>query len=173
MQESCHSAISYIRSATEKYDIPADFYQNKDIHIHFPEGAVPKDGPSAGVTITTAIVSALTGIPVRADVAMTGEVTLRGRVLAIGGLREKTMAAYRAGMKTVVIPADNEKDLAEIDPTVRAALRFVTAEQVDTVLAEALLSMPKLREESKEAKTELPLLAVDGVSSEPKLGIQQ
>lgn len=145
MQESCHSAVSYIRSASERLGIAPDFYQNKDIHIHFPEAATPKDGPSAGVTITTAIVSALTGIPVRGDVAMTGEVTLRGRVLAIGGLREKTMAAYRAGMKTVIIPAENEKDLEDIDPTVRAALHFVTAEQVDTVLAEALLTMPKPR----------------------------
>lgn len=143
MQESCHSAVSYIRSAAERLGISPDFYQNKDIHIHFPEAATPKDGPSAGVTITTAIVSALTGIPVRGDVAMTGEVTLRGRVLAIGGLREKTMAAYRAGMTTVIIPADNEKDLEEIDQTVRSALRFVTAEQVDTVLKEALVFMPK------------------------------
>lgn len=142
MRESCHSAVSYIRSAAQRLGIPGDFYQNKDLHIHFPEGATPKDGPSAGVTITTALISALTGIPVKSDVAMTGEVTLRGRVLAIGGLREKTMAAYRAGMKTVIIPADNEKDLADIDPTVRAALRFVTAEQVDTVLEEALVSKP-------------------------------
>lgn len=142
MRESCHSAVSYIRSAAQRLGISPDFYQTKDLHIHFPEGATPKDGPSAGVTITTALVSALTGIPVRSDVAMTGEVTLRGRVLAIGGLREKTMAAFRAGMKTVIIPADNEKDLADIDPTVRAALRFVTAEQVDTVLEEALVSKP-------------------------------
>jgi ATP-dependent Lon protease len=142
MQESCHSAVSYIRSAAQRLGIAPDFYQTKDLHIHFPEGATPKDGPSAGVTITTALVSALTGIPVRSDVAMTGEVTLRGRVLAIGGLREKTMAAFRSGMKTVIIPADNEKDLADIDPTVRSALRFVTAEQVDTVLEEALVSRP-------------------------------
>lgn len=145
MRESCHSAVSYIRSAAERLGIPADFYQNKDIHIHFPEAATPKDGPSAGVTITTAIVSALTGIPVKGDVAMTGEVTLRGRVLAIGGLREKTMAAFRAGMKTVCIPKENEKDLEEIDQTVRAALRFVVAEQVDAVLNEALVTMPKPR----------------------------
>ena len=142
MRESCHSAVSYIRSAAQRLGVSPDFYKNKDIHIHFPEGATPKDGPSAGVSITTALVSALTGIPVRSDVAMTGEVTLRGRVLAIGGLREKTMAAYRSGIKTVILPADNEKDLADIDPTVHAALHFVTAEQVDAVLEEALVSKP-------------------------------
>jgi ATP-dependent Lon protease len=140
MKESCQAALSCIRSRAKDLGIDPDFYKNTDIHIHFPEGAVPKDGPSAGVTITTAIVSALTGTPVRNDIAMTGEVTLRGRVLAIGGLREKTMAAYRNGIHTVIIPAENEKDLADIDQTVRAALRFVTAEQVDQVLAEALVS---------------------------------
>ncbi|MCD8050205.1 MAG: endopeptidase La [Clostridiales bacterium] len=171
MQESCHSAISYIRSAADKLGVPADFYQNKDIHIHFPEGAVPKDGPSAGVTITTAIVSALTNTPVRPDVAMTGEVTLRGRVLPIGGLREKTMAAYRAGMKTVIIPRDNEKDLEEIDPTVAGALRFVTAAQVDVVLAEALISLPTGRAE--EPKLENTLLPVEHNGPEQGLTIQQ
>lgn len=164
MQESCHSAVSYIRSAAERFGIPADFYQNKDIHIHFPEAATPKDGPSAGVTITTAIVSALTGTPVRGDVAMTGEVTLRGRVLAIGGLREKTMAAFRAGIKTVIIPKENEKDLEEIDQTVRAALHFVTAEQVDTVLNEALVTMPNPRPKQStpnEGKTAIPILSAE------------
>jgi ATP-dependent Lon protease len=140
MKESCQAAISCIRSRAKELGIDPDFYKNTDIHVHFPEGDVPKDGPSAGVTITTAIVSALTNTPVRNDIAMTGEVTLRGRVLAIGGLREKTMAAYRNGIHTVIIPAANEKDLADIDQTVRAALRFVVAEQVDEVLAEALVS---------------------------------
>ena len=107
--------------------------------MHFPEGAVPKDGPSAGVTITTALLSALTNRPVRHDVAMTGEVTLRGRVMPIGGLREKTMAALRAGVRTVILPKENEKDLDEIDPAVREKLRFVTAETVDAVFAEALV----------------------------------
>ena len=138
MKESCHSAISYIRSRAAQLGVDPDFYKNSDIHIHFPEGAVPKDGPSAGIAITTALVSALTGQPVKRGIAMTGEVTLRGRVLPIGGLKEKTMAAYRNGIHTVIIPADNEKDLEEIDQTVRGALRFVTAEQVDSVLAEAL-----------------------------------
>ena len=138
MKESAHAALTYIRSRTQPLGIEADFYQTKDIHVHFPEGAVPKDGPSAGIAITTAMVSALTGAPVRRELAMTGEVTLRGRVLPIGGLKEKTMAAYRNGIKTVFIPADNEKDLEEIDQTVRAALHFIPVEQVDTVLAQAL-----------------------------------
>ena len=138
MKESAHAAVSCIRSRADQLDIDPGFYKDRDIHIHFPEGAVPKDGPSAGVAITTAVVSALTGRRVRSDVAMTGEVTLRGRVLAIGGLKEKTMAAKRNGIQTVLIPRENLRDLAEIDPVVREALRFVPAESVDTVLAEAL-----------------------------------
>ncbi len=138
MKESASAALSYIRSSAQQLGISTDFYKTKDIHVHFPEGAVPKDGPSAGIAITTAMVSALTGIPVRRDVAMTGEVTLRGRVLAIGGLREKTMAALRNGIHTVLIPVDNVKDLEEIDQTVRGALTFVPVKQVDEVLAHAL-----------------------------------
>jgi len=140
MKESASAALSYIRSCADRLGITADFYKTKDIHVHFPEGAVPKDGPSAGIAITTAMVSALTGIPVRRDVAMTGEVTLRGRVLPIGGLREKTMAALRNGIKTVLIPEANTKDLEEIDQTVRAELLFIGVEQVDQVLAYALES---------------------------------
>ena len=138
MQESARAAVSYIRTNARKLGITEDFYKTKDIHIHFPEGAVPKDGPSAGITICTAIVSALTGRTVRREVAMTGEISLRGRVMAIGGLKEKTMAALRHGIKTVIIPADNERDLAEIDQTVRSRLRFVIASHVDTVLETAL-----------------------------------
>ena len=138
MKESAHAALSYIRANCDKLGVPPDFYKTKDIHVHFPEGAVPKDGPSAGVTVCTAIVSALTGATVRRDVAMTGEISLRGRVLPIGGLKEKTMAALRHGIRTVIIPKDNERDLAEIDQTVRNALNFVTAQTIDTVLETAL-----------------------------------
>ena len=148
MQESVKAAYTCLRSRARELGIAPDFYKTKDIHVHFPEGAVPKDGPSAGITICTAMLSALTGRAVRHDVAMTGEVTLRGRVLPIGGLREKTMAAKRNGITTVIIPKENEKDLADIDPAVRAALRFVTAETVDAVFAHAL-TLPK-----KEAAVE-------------------
>jgi len=138
MKESAHAALSYIRSNTTQLGIEKDFYKTKDIHVHFPEGAIPKDGPSAGVTVCTAIVSALTGVSVRRDVAMTGEISLRGRVMAIGGLKEKTMAALRHGIQTVIIPKDNERDLEEIDQSVRSALNFVTAQSIDTVLHTAL-----------------------------------
>ena len=143
MKESAHAALSYIRTRADQWGLETDFYKTKDIHVHFPEGAVPKDGPSAGITITTAMLSALTGIPVKGALAMTGEVTLRGRVLPIGGLKEKTMAAMRNGIKTVIIPAENVKDLEEIDQTVRAALQFIPAEHVDTVLAQALVQTPE------------------------------
>jgi ATP-dependent Lon protease len=138
MKESVRAAVSYIRANANVLGVPADFYKTKDIHVHFPAGATPKDGPSAGITICTAIVSALTGVTVRRDVAMTGEISLRGRVLPIGGLKEKTMAALRHGIHTVIIPKDNERDLEEIDQTVRKALHFVIAETVDTVLETAL-----------------------------------
>ena len=140
MKESAHAALSYIRANAKKLGVAEDFYKSKDIHIHFPEGAVPKDGPSAGVTVCTALVSALTGRTVRRDVAMTGEISIRGRVLPIGGLKEKTMAALRHGIRTVIIPADNERDLNDIDPTVRRSLNFITARTVDTVLEAALNS---------------------------------
>ena len=138
MKESVHAALSYIRANARTLGVEEDFYKSKDIHVHFPAGAIPKDGPSAGVTVCTAIVSALTGCTVRRDVAMTGEISLRGRVLPIGGLKEKTMAALRHGIRTVIIPKDNERDLEEIDQTVRNALVFVTAQTIDTVLCTAL-----------------------------------
>ncbi len=138
MKESAQAALSFIRSQAARLNISSDFYREKDIHVHFPEGAVPKDGPSAGIAITTAIVSALTGIPVCRGIAMTGEVTLRGRVLAVGGLREKTMAAYRCGVRTVIIPAENALDLDEIDQTVRAGLEFVLVSRAEQVLDHAL-----------------------------------
>ena len=138
MKESAHAALSYIRANARMLGVAEDFYKTKDIHVHFPEGAVPKDGPSAGVTVCTAMVSALTGTTVRRDVAMTGEISIRGRVLPIGGLKEKTMAALRHGIRTVVIPKDNERDLQNIDPMVKSALNFITAQNIDTVLSAAL-----------------------------------
>lgn len=134
MKESAKIAISYCRSVAEKYNIQSDFYAKKDIHIHAPEGAVPKDGPSAGVTLVTSLISALSGIKVRCDVAMTGEVTLHGKVLPIGGLREKTMAAYKAGIKTVIIPFDNKADLEQVDDVVKASIKFVFAKTLSDVL---------------------------------------
>ena len=153
MKESAHAALSYIRANAQKLGVAPDFYKTKDIHVHFPEGAVPKDGPSAGVTVCTAIVSALTGVSVRRDIAMTGEISLRGRVMRIGGLREKTMAALRHGVRTVIIPKDNERDLEEIDQTVRRQLNFISAQTMDTVLS-AALNRPA--EASPTILTELP-----------------
>lgn len=139
MKESAKAAITYIRSHSEELGVDSEFYKTKDIHIHVPEGAVPKDGPSAGVTIITALASELSGKPVRRDIAMTGEVTLRGRVLAIGGLKEKTMAAYKAGVHTVCIPSENQRDLSEIDPLVRENLEFIPCSNVDQVLKAAIM----------------------------------
>lgn len=142
MKESAKAAVSYVRSKAGELGIDAMFYKDKDIHIHVPEGAVPKDGPSAGVTIATSLVSALSKIPVRCSVAMTGEITLTGRVLPIGGLREKTMAAYRAGIRTVVIPSENESDLKDVDKVVRDCIEFVTVKRIDEVLECALEFIP-------------------------------
>ena len=167
MKESAHAALSYIRANALKLGIPADFYKTKDIHVHFPEGAVPKDGPSAGVTVCTALVSALTGVTVRRDVAMTGEISLRGRVMAIGGLKEKTMAALRHGISTVIIPKDNERDLEEIDQTVRRALNFVVASHIDTVLDAAL------NRRSEISATILPDIPTEVKSKARKPSIRQ
>jgi len=142
MKESAKTAISYVRSRADDWHIDKDFHKNKDIHIHVPEGAVPKDGPSAGVTMATAIVSALTGIAVRGDVAMTGEISLRGRVMPIGGLREKSMAAYTHRMTTVIIPEDNQPDLSEVDAVVKEHTRFIPARNLDTVIGHALTADP-------------------------------
>lgn len=139
MKESAKIAVSLTRSIADRYGIDKTFYENKDLHIHAPEGAVPKDGPSAGVTMVTAMVSALSGLKVRADVAMTGEITLTGRVLPIGGLREKTMAAYKAGVRTVIIPEANKGDLDEVDEAVKLGVEFVTAKRIQDVLDVALI----------------------------------
>jgi len=139
MTESSKLAVSLVRVLAPSYGINPEFYKDKDLHIHAPEGAVPKDGPSAGITMTTALVSALSGIAVRRDVAMTGEITLHGKVLPIGGLKEKTMAAYKAGIKTVIIPKENEPDIEELDDIVKNNLKFVIAEEINTVLETALV----------------------------------
>ena len=164
MKESAKAALSYIRSRADMLGIDPDFYKKKDIHIHFPEGAVPKDGPSAGITMTIAMISALTGRPVRHDIAMTGEISLRGRVLPIGGLREKTMAALRAGVKTVIIPAENESDLEKIDQLVRKQLNFVPTEHVDNILNLALVGR---RDE------DLPLCTAPGIRSGERCTVRQ
>ena len=172
MKESVQAAMSYIRSRAEKLHIAADFYKTKDIHVHFPEGAVPKDGPSAGIAVCTAMVSALTNAPVRRDIAMTGEISIRGRVLPIGGLKEKTMAALRHGVKTVIIPKENEKDLAEIDQTVRKALNFLLVEHVDAVINAALV-LPSEETNSDAKKNAKPPVAMPHEQKKTKTGIRQ
>ena len=165
MKESAHIAVTWLRAHSEEYGVPKDFYKTKDIHIHVPEGAVPKDGPSAGVTMTTSLVSALSGIPVRHDVAMTGEITLTGRVLAIGGLREKATAAWTRGIRTILIPRDNMRDIAEMDETVRGGVTFIPCDTLTDVLSNALIrpavpesvSLPSLDAPAEPEKAEAPL----------------
>lgn len=157
MTESAKAALSHIRSIAKYYDIPADFYRTKDIHIHAPEGAVPKDGPSAGITIATALLSALTGVAVRHDVAMTGEITLRGRVLPIGGLKEKTMAAYKSGITKVIIPEQNIPDLDKIDPTVKTKLTFIPVSEFSQVIETALVIKDKPLEDKKYSSQRVPV----------------
>ena len=138
MQESAKTAVSYVRSKSAEFGIDTDFYKTKDIHIHAPEGAIPKDGPSAGLAITTALVSELTGVAIKSNVAMTGEISLKGRAMAIGGLKEKSMAAYNAGCNTVIIPRDNERDLSEISDEVKASVNFVSVSAFDEIIPLAL-----------------------------------
>jgi len=149
MQESAHAAMSYVRSRAHRLGLPKDFYRNVDIHIHVPEGAIPKDGPSAGITMATAIASAMSKIPVRRDVAMTGEITLRGKVLPIGGLKEKLLAALRAGITEAIIPKENEKDLPEVPENIRGQMKIHLVENMDQVLKIALVSpLPDVPEET-------------------------
>ena len=163
MEESAKAAVTFVRSRAEMLRIDPNFYKNTDIHIHFPEAAIPKDGPSAGITMATAIISALTGAPVRHEVAMTGEVTLRGRVMPIGGLREKTMAAYRAGIRTIIIPKDNQVDLEEVEQMVKDHVQFVIAAHMDTVMETAIdfsrrPAVTTRRDETTQ-ETQMPLSA--------------
>jgi ATP-dependent Lon protease len=149
MQESAHAAMSYVRSRAARLGLPKDFYRNVDIHIHVPEGAIPKDGPSAGITMATAIASAMSKIPVRRDIAMTGEITLRGKVLPIGGLKEKLLAALRAGINEAIIPKENEKDISEVPENIRSQMKIHLVENMDQVLKFALETpLPDFTEET-------------------------
>ncbi len=172
MKESVQAAMSYIRTRAASLGIDPDFYKNCDIHVHFPEGAIPKDGPSAGITVCTALVSALTGAPVRRDIAMTGEISIRGRVLPIGGLKEKTMAALRYGIRTVVIPRENEKDLLEIDQTVRKALNFILVDHADAVI-DAAMELPLERKTAQKARAEERPLPLPHEPTQINQGIRQ
>jgi ATP-dependent Lon protease len=147
MKESAHAGFSYIRSKARDFGIDPNFYNNMDIHVHVPEGAIPKDGPSAGITMTTAIISALTGIPARSDVAMTGEITLRGRILPIGGLKEKVLAAHRAGISKVIIPSENEKDLVDIPDNIKRKVKIVLVDHMEQLLEHALVELPKPKQQ--------------------------
>jgi ATP-dependent Lon protease len=171
MQESAQAAVSYVRRRAKQLRLGRDFYQKVDIHVHVPEGGVPKDGPSAGITTATALASALSGIPARADIAMTGEITLRGRVLPIGGLKEKLIAALRGGIETVLIPKENERDLREIPVKVKRGLKIVLVEHMDEVLQRALvLDDPRSFDQPMEYALE-EIMQVDPAPAEAPAGV--
>ncbi len=156
MQESGRAALSYVRARAEMFGLDSDYFDNIDVHIHVPEGAIPKDGPSAGITMATALLSAVTKIPVRRDVAMTGEITLRGNVLPIGGLKDKVLAASRAGITTVLLPKENERDLEDIPKDVKDVMEFHLVESMDEVLQIALdgtILPPEVKEKLPESET--------------------
>jgi ATP-dependent Lon protease len=157
MQESARAALSYIRSRCDLFGLRSDFYQDIDIHVHVPEGATPKDGPSAGITLATSLISALLHIPVRNDLALTGEITLRGRVLPIGGLREKLLAAHRGQIQSVIIPRENEKGLKEVPATIRRDLEIIPVEHMDEVLTLALMDTQAEDLFSGREQTSIPL----------------
>jgi ATP-dependent Lon protease len=168
--------MSYVRSRAEELGLEKDFYQKVDVHIHVPEGAIPKDGPSAGITMATSLVSALTRIPVRHDLAMTGEITLRGRILPIGGLKEKVLAAHRGGIKRVLIPDENEKDIEEIPASILKTVELVVVSHMDEVLKKALIledpeNFLKKKETLAEAREESPVFEEDKEKEVPSAGI--
>src|ERR1700722_11250944 len=166
MKESIHAAASFVRARSTKFGIAPPEFEKTDVHVHVPEGATPKDGPSAGVAMAVAITSVLTGVPVRKDLAMTGEITLRGRVLAIGGLKEKLLAALRSGVKTVLIPIDNEKDLADVPDNVKNALNIIPVSTVDEVLAQALSAPLTPIEWKEEDNAPLAPLSADDLDAD-------
>ena len=168
MKESISAAASYVRSRAVAFGIEPPQFDRRDIHVHVPEGATPKDGPSAGVAMVTAIISVMTGIPVRKDVAMTGEITLRGRVLPIGGLKEKLLAAHRGGIKTVMIPEENAKDLVDISDNIKGGLEIVPVSRMDEVLKHALTRMP---EPIQWDETAQPVKSPDAVVEEDASGL--
>src|SRR3954469_7069217 len=170
MKESISAAASYVRSRAIAFGIEPPQFDKKDIHVHVPEGATPKDGPSAGVAMVTSIVSTMTGIPVRRDVAMTGEITLRGRVLPIGGLKEKLLAAHRGGIKTVLIPEENAKDLVEISDQIKGGLEIIPVSRMDEVLAKALTRKPEPIEWD-EASAKQPVPVADAAIDEDTSGV--
>lgn len=153
MRESVNAAYSYVRSRAETLDIPDEVFRDSDVHVHFPVGAIPKDGPSAGIAVTLAIASALSNRPVRHDIAMTGEVTLRGKVLEVGGVKEKVLAAYRAGIREVILPRGNERDLRDVPEDVRERITFHYVERLDDVIRLALLERPIRPAAVRKAKT--------------------